>query len=359
MTMPEKNSPRLLVISSLSDKPEVELFCRLAADGFDVHIMCDPSAPERKQLSDAGIHLETFSNKNDAKQRIRTVIDKINPSVIYAPRTTTLALTAHAIKDLDTALIGYRGTTGHMGLFDLGPRLTYKNPRIDRIVCVSDAVRNYLIQKRIPKEKLITIPKGHNVDWYRPCDKSQLTKLGIPDDAFTLSFCGHVRRIKGVRYLIKAVSLLPPELNVHLLLVGQMDDWTVRFALKQAAVRRLVHCTGHRTDAASLIGSCNAFAMPSLKREGLPRALIEAMAQGVPPIASRAGGIPEIVEDGISGLLCPPRNAKAIADAIIQLATNKARAAEIGCNARKRVEEKFNIDTTVERMKKLFIEAAS
>ena len=88
-------------------------------------------------------------------------------------------------------------------------------------------------------------------------------------------------------------------------------------------------------------------------REGLPKALIEAMSQSVPPIGSLAGGIPEIIEDGVSGFLVPPRDASAIAAKITELASNRDRAREIGRNARARIEKSFNILTTVERMKQI------
>ena len=99
--------------------------------------------------------------------------------------------------------------------------------------------------------------------------------------------------------------------------------------------------------------------MPSLEREGLPRAVIEAMCLGVPPIVTDVGGMPELVEDGKSGRVVPPGNPRALADAMIAILIDRDLRDTCGQNARLRIEEHFNIKTTITRMATLFEETLS
>jgi glycosyltransferase involved in cell wall biosynthesis len=347
----------MLIVTSFCDRPERELFCRMAGH-LDVFMICDPSNPGQAALAEAGVRITAYPvdkvSHAELAEKIRTTVSANNIESVYAPRTEILAAAIQSLMSLAVRLIGYRGTTGHMSIVDIGPRLTYKDPRIDAIVCVSEAVRQYLIGKGIRPDKLVTIPKGHDPSWYSPAPRSALTGLGIPEDSFAIGFAGRARRIKGVAHLVRAVTLMPPELKPHLLIAGDIDDLVVKAQLRLPSVSRRVHCAGFRSDAAGLMGACNAFVMPSIKREGLPRALIEAMAQGVPPVATSVGGIPELIQDGVSGILVPPRDAKAIAGALSSLALDPARAAEIGRNARKRIAGSFNIAATAAKMLSIF-----
>jgi glycosyltransferase involved in cell wall biosynthesis len=357
MTASSKDKPGLLVVTSFCDRPEGEIFKRLA-ESLRITMICDPGNPGQGQLREAGIEIVPCLEQKRSNAKLteligRSVADRaIN--CVYAPRTQTLAACLKTLRQSNVKIVGYRGTTGHLSIMDIGPRLTYTDRRIDRIICVSDAVRTYLMSKGIASGSLVTIPKGHDIGWYEPAPRKALQDLGIPGDAFVIGFSGRARRIKGVGYLVGALSRIPPEMNAHLLLVGEMDDQIVKAMLRSPTVSERVHCTGFREDAPALIGACDAFVMPSLKREGLPRALVEAMAQGVPSVASRVGGIPELIEDQVSGILVPPRKPSAIAEALTLIASDKKKAEKIGVKAKERIERDFNVETTVAKMLRVF-----
>lgn len=356
MTASCENSIRLLVITSLCDRPETETYCRLS-EFIDIHIFSSPGGPEFRTLAETCSHAEPFDARSasdaEAVSKIRNYVLKHRITAIYAPRTFSLLLAIKAARDLDVRIAGYRGTTGHLGLFDLAPRIAYKNRRVDRIVCVSEAVRQDLLAHGVQQNKPVTIHKGHDISWYVPAHRKQLTDMGVPPDAFVVGFAGRVRRVKGVKYLIKALPMIPDEFKVHLLIAGEVNDMQVRRLLRRACYKNRITLAGFRRDAPSIMGACSAFAMPSIEREGLPRALIEAMAQGVPPVASRTGGIPEIIEDGSSGILTSPGSPGQIAEAIMRLASSKALAAGMGAAARQRIAVHFNIDKTVASMRNL------
>lgn len=231
--------------------------------------------------------------------------------------------------------------------------MRFLNPRIDRIVCVANAVRDYFLQMRpaflrVPAERLVTIYKGHSLDWYTelPAD---LQEFGIGSNAFVIGCVANYRPRKGIEVLVEAMSDLPESLRGHLLLVGQMDAPGLEKKIAASPVTDRIHRVGYRRDAPSLTAACDVFVLPSTKREGLARSLIEAMAYRVPPIVTDCGGSPELVVDGVSGLVVPVHDAGAISVAIRRMHENPEMRRQMGEAARERIGTKFRIEDTIEQ----------
>lgn len=270
------------------------------------------------------------------------------------PLTNTLV----AIRGKTTPLIAYRGTVGHLSRLNPVSWTSYLNPRIDRIVCVSNAVREYLLTMRVPAQRVVTIHKGHDPAWYDGASPADLAQFGIPPDAFVVCCVANIRRDKGIDVLIRSLQHLPADNRVHLLLVGNVADTSVRF-VADADTGQLVHFAGYRQDAPDIVAASDLFVMPSLRREGLPRSVIEAMCLRVPPIVTRVGGMPELVEDGLSGVVVPPSDPAAIAAAIRRLISDPEMKVRLGEEARRRIEGTFSIDRTIAATKRLYEEAVA
>ncbi len=348
----------LMVITGTSDRSEIELYCALAEKGHKLDLVCAPEWHGAARLIKAGVNVIRLPIRHrldfHAIGAVRNMIRERAPDLIYAPLNRSLSVALMATRKNKRPVIGYRGTTGHLSRLDPASWLTYFHPRLARIVCVSNAVHRYLIRKNIPPDRLCTIYKGHRTQWYDSNTQPDLTEFGIPSDAFIVGFTGNMRPVKGVEVLIRAMAQVDVSLNIHALLVGEVRDKKIKRLAAAPAVASRVHLIGYRKDAAALSGACNAFVMPSIKREGLPRAVIEAMSQRVPAIVSNVGGMPELVEDGISGIVVPPSNPRALANAIAALAADPDRADRLGNAARKRIEKTFHIDSTINKIEKLF-----
>ena len=145
---------------------------------------------------------------------------------------------------------------------------------------------------------------------------------------------------------------------------------SLRLAYSRAATRRWIHHVsrhadaataadrihrlGYRRDAPSLTAACDVFVLPSIKREGLPRSLIEAMAYGVAPVVTDCGGSPELVVDGVSGLVVPVRDVNAISQAICQMHEDPETRRRMGAAARDRIRTRFRIEDTIEQTVDLY-----
>ena len=117
---------------------------------------------------------------------------------------------------------------------------------------------------------------------------------------------------------------------------------------------RTIHVLGYRNDAPALTAACDVFVLPSTKREGLARSLIEAMAYGVAPVVTDCGGSPELVVDGVSGIVVPVRDVPALAAALKRLHDDPELRRRMGAAARERIRNDFRIEDTIAKTLELY-----
>ena len=158
--------------------------------------------------------------------------------------------------------------------------------------------------------------------------------------------------------LIKASHALSTNSDIHLLLIGGgLDDQELQQAISVSPMRNRIHCVGYRQDAPSLVAASQASVLPSLKREGLPKTVIESMVYGVVPIVTDTGGSAELVEDKKSGLVIAPGDAQGLSNAVEFLYDNPTERALMGKRARDRIASHFNVrqsvDQTFEHLQRL------
>lgn len=350
---------RILLVAENLDLPEFHFILGLARRSVTPTVVVHPADARGRALAEQGVAVVPCALQGridrSAIAQIRQLLRDGHFDAVHCLRNNRpLSNTLFAVRGMTVPLVAYRGTIGHLGWWDPGSWLTYLNPRVSRIVCVSEAVRQYLLELGIPEKRAITIHKGHDVAWYTAAPRSALASFGMPGDAVVAGCTASMRPVKGVPVLLAAMQRLPETSGVHLLLAGDIRDRHIERLLKDPRIAPRVHLTGYRQDAASLMGACDIFVMPSVKREGLPRALIEAMAQGVAPIATSVGGMPELITHNIHGLIVAPRNPEELARAMAALAGNPDLRRQLGAKARERIRGDFSIEGTIERTLRMY-----
>jgi glycosyltransferase involved in cell wall biosynthesis len=346
---------RSLCVTESADRPTVATFVGLHNAGIEVTVVCPADHPNNRTLTDAGVPtVDIRLRKNfdkDGIAALRAELARGRYHIMHTFNNKAVSNGLRACKGLPVKVVCYRGIVGAVGFLDPMSWMRYLNPRIDRIVCVAEAIRRHFLQMRpaflrMPSSRPVTIYKGHKLEWY-DATPADLTEFGIPESAFVVGCTANYRPRKGIDFLIDAIEALPKDLPVHLLLVGHMEAARLTARIKKSPVADRIHRTGFRPDAPALSAACDVFCMPSTKREGLARAIIEAMAYRVPPIVTASGGSPELVVDGISGLVVPPRDAPAIANAIEKLYRDPALRKRMGDAARARIGTDFRNEDTV------------
>ena len=346
---------KALCITEDADRPTTATFIGLKRAGVDITVACPPAASARGPLAESGIRLLELPLRANidrlAVQRLRKELVDEGHQILHVFSNKALQNGLRAVRGLPVRLVAYRGIVGNVSFLSPISWLRFLNPRIDRIVCVADAVRDYFLNMRpaflrIPERKLVRIYKGHDLAWYTAAP-ANLQSLGIPQGAFVVSCVANYRPRKGIEVLVDAMAALPRSSPIHLLLVGNMDAPRLARKIAVSPVADRIHRVGHRPDAPSLTAASDVFVLPSIKREGLARSLIEAMAYAVPPVVTDCGGSPELVVAGVCGLVVPVRDASALANAITKLYEDADLRARLGSAARERIRKDFRIEDTI------------
>lgn len=193
------------------------------------------------------------------------------------------------------------------------------------------------------------IYKGHKVEWYTEKIDSELVlpRLGIPECAHVIGCISRIKARKGISELIQSMDLMTSGTEVHLVILGRVEDQSYRSALESSASRERIHLLGFLPGAARIAAEFDIITLPSLRREGLPRAVIEGMAHGVAPVVTNAGGSPELIEHGVSGLIVPPGDPAALAEAFNVLLSDDERRKAMGQAAQQRIRTHFDTDQSV------------
>lgn len=181
-------------------------------------------------------------------------------------------------------------------------------------------------------------------------------ELGIDSSSPIVGFIGRlVQKQKGLPFLLQAAAKVKAVFpNGNFLIVG---DGPLKAELESLAndLNIFENCffTGFREDIPDILSAIDMLVMSSLY-EGMPMVILEAMAASKPVIATRVGGIPELVKDGETGILVPPKDVDALADNIIALLKNKDKAQQMGLAGRKRVQESFDVKTMVKKTEAVY-----
>lgn len=220
-----------------------------------------------------------------------------------------------------------------------------------RVIAISDGIRDVLLDEGVSPQRLRCVRSALDArPWLEPVDRAAfLGEFGLEDDAVVVGVVAQLIRRKGHRHLFDALKILhPTRPRLRVLVFGQGP---LRDALGARAARdgleAIVRFVGFRDDLPRWMGGLDVLAHPA-DREGLGIALLQAQAAGVPVVASRAGGMPEAVHDGVTGFLVAPGDVAALAEALGRLVDDPQLRARMGAAARARVLERFSVDAMVE-----------
>jgi glycosyltransferase involved in cell wall biosynthesis len=231
----------------------------------------------------------------------------------------------------------------------------------DRIVTLTDRGAQEHVQYKIAgPQKFVTIQGGIDLAQVRSVQVDPAVKrkeLGLPPEGPIIGTVGRLVPIKGHTWLLRAVPRVLaefPQVCVVLIGDGPMQDELKELAAELGISPHVVFL-GTRPDIPECLAALDLFVLPSLN-EGMGRVLLEAMAVGCPVVATRVGGIPDIVTDGATGLLVPPRDDRALAEAILTLLRDRSRRAAYGEAAKRHVDGRFDIKTMVHNIERLYDE---
>jgi len=204
-------------------------------------------------------------------------------------------------------------------------------------------------------ERMRTIHRGVDITVFHPYyDGYDVRKeLGIREKDFFVLFVGRLIKMKGVEYLISAAKdLIPLYSNLKLVIVGD-GDAREEYGRMASSIKENVIFTGYRSDAYRFMCAADIVVLPSLC-EGCPNIVLEAMACGTPVIASRAGAVPDIIENDRTGIIIEPKDLEGLKRALVQLIENLELARKMGEQGRERIENCFTWDAICKKLENFY-----
>ncbi len=228
-----------------------------------------------------------------------------------------------------------------------------KHQWCDRVICVSEAVRRQCIAGGLPEERLTVIPDFVDCSYLEPASTAPEEQEGRP----TIAIIARLSREKGHRVLLRALPRVIAQIpNLRLVICGQgPEEHNLRRQAQALGISKQVVFRGFVADPRPIVGAAQVVAVPSLS-EGLGVAALEAMAMEKPVVASDAGGLPEAVVDGVTGIIVPAGKPEPLAEALVALLTDRARADALGQAGRRHVLQHFDRPHIVARILALYEE---
>ncbi|MEW5767278.1 MAG: glycosyltransferase [bacterium] len=229
----------------------------------------------------------------------------------------------------------------------------------DLIIANSEGVKNSCLKAGLPSEKLIVIPNSCDLARFdQRKDQGKIkSDLGIRDDSLLVGTVGNFKpqQQKGQQFLIQAapeVLSLFPEAIFILVGDGPQREKIERLAV-ELSISEKVRFLGQRRDVPDILSCLDVFVLPSLY-EGLPNVVLEAMACRLPVVGTDVGGTNELVLDGQTGILVPPKDPERLAEAIVTLLRDKGLTRRMAEAGRKRVEEEFSLERMVNSVEEVY-----
>jgi glycosyltransferase involved in cell wall biosynthesis len=238
---------------------------------------------------------------------------------------------------------------------------------VDAYIYISNDLAEHHIAQGEPEYKGIVIHNGLDLQAFTRTYDSTLirSELSITSDEILVGLPGRISYWKGQDYFLEAIAEVTKQIpNLKGLIIGGLFDNSfghdrryfrkLQSLLKSLNLVDKILFTGLRSDMPRVLSALDVVVHASIVREPFGLVIIEGMAAGKPVIATGAGGVLDIIEDGVNGMLVPCKDSKAMAQAILHVISNKAKAKQMGLAARRHVANKFSVQRQVTAVQELY-----
>ena len=313
------------------------------------------AAGELRQRAKEGLDLVPLTPTTEmdlaAAWRLSRLIKQLGPDIVHAHDPHGVAMAALALS-MSTQLakpplVAARRVDFHLK----GNALSrWKYRQVDCFICASDAIRAMLVADGVPAARAVTVHEGIDLGRVEAAPVADLhAELWLPHHAPLVGNVAALVPHKGQRHLIEAAAVViqkVPDARFVIAGEGELRPQLERL-IKERHLEKHVFLAGFRPDILSVHKAFDIFVMSSIT-EGLGTSLLDAMACGKPIVATTAGGVPEVVADGRTGILVPPRDHETMAAAIVKLLTEETARAEMGAAGLARVRTLFSAERMVQ-----------
>jgi glycosyltransferase involved in cell wall biosynthesis len=337
----------------------------LTKRGYRVIIACQPESKISVKAKEVGLKVITLSmNKISyplAILRLKKIIEDFSVDILntHSSRDSWLGSIAGWLSKKRPVILRTRhlSTNVSKGLMS---RVLYEIlPH--RVITTGESIRNQMItDNRFDGKKIMSIPTGINIDLFDPkkVEGTLRSEWGVPAGLPAIGMVAVIRSWKGHEDFVSAADIVLKEFpQTKFLIIGDGPrKGIVKDYIKEKGLEDSIIMTGQRDDIPEVMASLDILVLPSYANEGLPQAVAQAMAMERAVVATNVGSIPELVIDGETGYLVPPRNPSLLAERIKSLLKDSELRKEMGKVGRRPVASRFSLETMLDRIEDLYRE---
>lgn len=343
---------------------EIRIFqesIRFTELGYRVLIACQEGSEIAEKAKKAGLPVHTVHMKYPVDPAaigkfLRLIkIEKVDIIHTHSSKDSWLAGTAGRISG--TPVVRSRHLTTPVKQSWLAT-LVYRY-LCDIIITSGMHIKEALITRnRLNSEKIVSIPAGVDIERYDINIRGDRIRaeFGLKDSYPIVGIVAILRHWKGHRFLLEAVSRVVSVFpDAKFLIIGNGPQWNnLHQKIQDMGTEKHVIMTGFRDDIPEIMAALDIFILPSVASEATSQVIPQALAMGKPVIATNTGGLPEIIEDGVTGLLISPKNHDAIADAIVRMAEHKEEAEKMAARGRDKILKNYTFQRMIERTAEVY-----
>ena len=231
------------------------------------------------------------------------------------------------------------------------------------IVTGSERTRRGLIERDgLAPEKVAAFPIGIDTEAFKPgrSDTDLRKELGVPPSQRLVGLISYLRSYKGHEYFIEAAArVLPRVSDATFLIVGEGPEAErLQARIVEHNLTSQIRMLGFRDDLLNIFRSLDLFVIPSVEGDTIPQVLMQALAMGLPVVSTTTGSIPDVVQDGVTGYVVPPRDADALADRIVALLGDPGLRMDMGRRGRAMVERDYSLSRMLDRLEDVYRKVA-
>lgn len=334
--------------------------------GYDITLVTEPDSPMSDLARREGVPLVTLAMDKwrypSAVLAMRALIGRIKPNVLHvnSSRDSWIASLATRAQFGGTRVPVIR--TRHISTplnRNLTTRWLYRDLLDYVIVTGGELTRRALVERDgLASGKVSAFPIGIDVAQFRPGtpERNLRDELGLPKDELLVGLISYLRSYKGHEYFIDAAARVAARRSgVTFVISGRgPEEERLRTRIAEQGVQTRVRMLGYREDLLNVFHSLDLFVIPSVEGDTIPQVLMQALAVGLPVVSTTVGSIPDVVRNGETGYVVPPRDAAALALRIGELLDAPALRRRMGEAGRALVERSYSLDRMLDELERVY-----
>lgn len=342
---------------------------RLVKRGHRLLLVLEPDSPIMAMARERGLPVEPFVMQQwrlpFSILAFRRLLKRERPEIVHvnSSRDSWIAVLSARLVDPRPKVIRTRHISAPL-TDNVATHLLYR--RLFDLVIVTGGERNRqdLIRRDgLAPDRVAAFPIGLDVEYFSPAKPRHdiRAELGILPGHKLVGLISYLRDYKGHRYFVEAAAkVLKQQQGVAFLIVGEgPEEQNIRAQIERLGLTTEVRMLGFRDDLLDVFRSLDLFVIPTIEGDTIPQVLMQALAIGLPVVSTTTGSIPDVVADGESGFIVPPRDADALADRICRLLGDPELRAAMGRRGRQTVERSYSIDRMVDELERVYRRVAA